>query len=139
MRGLIFLWHLVNPFICQPKQKWKWKSCSFVWFFATPWTKESMEFPDQTTGVGSLSILQGIFPTQELNPGLLNCRWILYRLIHKGSLNKSKQATRQILTRTKWSVLTHAMTHFLVAIWRLLRGCCCDLNYAYLAQLARHG
>ena len=29
--------------------------------------------------------LQGIFPTQGLNPGLLHCRWILYQLSHKGS------------------------------------------------------
>ena len=34
----------------------------------------------QDTGVGSLSLLQGIFPTQELNHGLLHCRWILYQL-----------------------------------------------------------
>ena len=39
----------------------------------------------QNTGVGSLSLLQGIFPTQRLNPGLLNCRWILYKMSHKGS------------------------------------------------------
>ena len=39
----------------------------------------------QNTGVGSLSLLQGIFPTQGLNPGLLHCRWILYQLSHKGS------------------------------------------------------
>ena len=31
------------------------------------------------TGVGSLSLLQGIFPTQKLNQGLLYCRWILYQ------------------------------------------------------------
>ena len=31
----------------------------------------------------SLSLLQGIFPTQGLNPGLLNCRRILYQLSHK--------------------------------------------------------
>ena len=37
------------------------------------------------TGVGSLSLLQGIFPTQGLNWGLLHCRWILYQLSHKGS------------------------------------------------------
>ena len=36
-------------------------------------------------GVGSLSLLQGIFPTQESNPGLPNCRRILYQLNHKGS------------------------------------------------------
>ena len=39
----------------------------------------------QNTGVGSLSLFQGIFPTQGLNPGLPNCRWILYQLSHKGS------------------------------------------------------
>ena len=34
--------------------------------------------PGQNTGVGSLSLLQGIFPTQESNRGLLHCRQILY-------------------------------------------------------------
>ena len=46
----------------------------------TPWSS-----PGQHTGVGSLSFLQGIFPTQGLNPGLPHCRWILYQLIYKGS------------------------------------------------------
>ena len=41
--------------------------------------------PGQNTGVGSLSLPQGIFSTQGLNPGLLHCRWILYQLSHKGS------------------------------------------------------
>ena len=39
----------------------------------------------KNTGVGSLSLLQGIFPTQESNPGLPHCRKILYQLSHKGS------------------------------------------------------
>ena len=39
----------------------------------------------RNTGVGSLSLLQGIFPTQGSNPGLLHCRWILYQLNHKVS------------------------------------------------------
>ena len=39
----------------------------------------------QNIGVGSLSVLQGIFPTQELNQGLLCCRWILYQLSYQGS------------------------------------------------------
>ena len=42
-------------------------------------------FTDQNTGVGSLYHLQGIFPTQGLNPGLPHCRQILYQLSHKGS------------------------------------------------------
>ena len=40
----------------------------------------------QNTGVGSHSLLQGIFPIQGSNPGLPRCRRILYQLIHKGSL-----------------------------------------------------
>ena len=39
----------------------------------------------QNTGVGSLSLLQGIFPTQGSNPGLPHCRQIPYQLSHKGS------------------------------------------------------
>ena len=41
--------------------------------------------PGQNTGVGSLSHLQGIFPTQGSNTGLPHCGWILYHLSHKGS------------------------------------------------------
>ena len=37
----------------------------------------------KNTGVGSLSLLQGIFPNQVLNPGLLHCRGILYQLSHR--------------------------------------------------------
>ena len=40
----------------------------------------------QNIGVGSLSLLQGIFPTQGSNPGLPHGRRILYKLNHKGSL-----------------------------------------------------
>ena len=39
----------------------------------------------KNTGVGSLSLLQEIFLTQELNWGLLHCRWILYLLSYQGS------------------------------------------------------
>ena len=41
--------------------------------------------PGENTGVGSLSLLQGIFRTQESNPGLPHCRVILYQLSHQGS------------------------------------------------------
>ena len=40
-----------------------------------PWN-----FPGKNTGVGCHALLYGIFPTQGLNPGLLHCRQILYRL-----------------------------------------------------------
>ena len=39
----------------------------------------------QNTGVGSLSLLQGIFPMEGSKPGLLHCRQILYQLSHWGS------------------------------------------------------
>ena len=38
----------------------------------------------KNTGVGSHSLLQGIFLTQGSNPGILNCRQILYHLSHQG-------------------------------------------------------
>ena len=45
-----------------------------------PW-----DSPGKKTGVGSLSLLQGIFPTQGSNPGLPHCGQILYALNHQGS------------------------------------------------------
>ena len=45
-----------------------------------PWNS-----PGQNTGVGNLSLLQGIFPTQESNQGILHCRQILYQLSYEGS------------------------------------------------------
>ena len=48
-----------------------------------PWNS-----PGQNTGVGSLSLLQGIFPTQGSNPGLPHCRQILHQVSHKGSPRK---------------------------------------------------
>ena len=61
------------------------QSCPTLWWphgLYSPWSS-----PGQNTGLGSLSIslLQGIFPTQELNQVLPHCRWILYQLSHKGS------------------------------------------------------
>ena len=41
--------------------------------------------PGKNTGVGTLSLLQGIFPTQGSNPGLPHYRGILYQLGHKES------------------------------------------------------
>ena len=68
---------------------WEWsesEGCSVVsdslWPHGlyNPWNS-----PGQNTGVGSLSLLQGIFQTQGLNPGLRHHRQILYQLNHKGS------------------------------------------------------
>ena len=46
-----------------------------------------MNFPGKNTGVGCHFLLQGIFPIQGSNPGLLHCRQILYQLNHQGRLS----------------------------------------------------
>ena len=70
---------------------WKWKCqlLSRVQPFVTPSTVASRlpcpwDSPGRSTGVGCHFLLQGIFPTQGLNPGLLHCRQILYHWV--GSL-----------------------------------------------------
>ena len=50
----------------------------------SPWNS-----PGRNTGVDSLSLLHGIFPTQGSNPGLLNFRQILFQLSPKGSIRAS--------------------------------------------------
>ena len=59
----------------------------------------------KNTGVGSLSVLQQIFPTQESNWGLLHYRWILYQLSYHGSpiIDNSISKTNevQLLIRPK--------------------------------------
>ena len=75
-----------NPYAPHCKVKSESESCSVVsnslqpHGLYSPWNS-----PGQNTGVDSLSLLQGIFPTQGSNPGLLHCRWILYQLNHKRS------------------------------------------------------
>ena len=56
----------------------------------SPWNS-----PSQNTRVGSLSILQGIFPNQREYPGLPHCTEILYQLSHKESLNWLYPNTKQ--------------------------------------------
>ena len=47
----------------------------------------------QNTGVGSLSFLQQIFQTQELNQGLLHCRWVLYQWNFQGNPQEPERDT----------------------------------------------
>ena len=69
--------------------QWKWSenaSCSAMSDFLRPHgLYRPWNSPGQNTWVSSLSLLQGIFPTQRSNRGLLHCRQILYQLSHKGS------------------------------------------------------
>ena len=63
------------------------KSCPTL---ATPWIVACQalcpwDSPGKNTGVGCCILLQGIIPSQGLNPGLLNCRQILHQLSYEGS------------------------------------------------------
>ena len=62
----------------------------------------SMEFSRQNTGVGSHSLLQGIFPTQGSNPGLPHCKQILYQLSHKGSPRILEWVAYSFSSRSSW-------------------------------------
>ena len=54
--------------------------------YSLPYSSVHEIFPGKDTGMGCRFFLQGIFPNQGLNLGLLHCRQILYRLSYKGSL-----------------------------------------------------
>ena len=62
--------------------------------FATPWTVARQaslcpwDSPGKNTREGFCFLLQGIFPTQELNLGLLHCRQILYQLSYAAAAAK---------------------------------------------------
>ena len=101
MRGLVYTFTAIKGLM------WWWKSKETRYaqrllhpIFMTKWNHLKVKVkvtqscptlcnhknsPGQNTGMGSLSLLQGIFPTQGSNPGILHCRWILCQLSHKGS------------------------------------------------------
>ena len=72
----------------------------------SPWNS-----PGQNTGAGCLSLLQGIFPTQGLKPGLPHCGRIIYQLSHKGSLpltpsHHTHKGRRQIYYKKRRKILS---------------------------------
>ena len=77
------------------EERKKEKLLSRVQLFPTPWTVayqafNPWDFPGKSTRVGSHFLLQGIFPTKGLNPGLLHRRQTLYHLSHQGSLERGR-------------------------------------------------
>ena len=97
----------------------------------------------KNTGVGSLSLLQGNFLTQELNRGLLHCWQILYQLSHQGSpenttisftefIPRSSMATSALRGKPSVSSLGHQGDHHLIlaisnttkklALWKILKN-----------------
>ena len=64
------------------------QSCLTLWDLmdcSLPGSSVHGDSPGKNTGVGCHALLQGIFPTQGWNPGLLQCKWILYHLSHHRS------------------------------------------------------
>ena len=97
----------------------------------------------KNTGVGSLFLLQGNFPTQELNRGLLHCWQILYQLSYQGSpenttisfrefIPRSSMATSALRGKPSVSSLGHQGDHHLIlaisnttkklALWKILKN-----------------
>ena len=63
----------------------------------SPWNS-----PGQNTGMRSHFLLQEIFPTQGLSPGLLHCRQILYQLSHQGNQQMLVKLLQLAIMRTSY-------------------------------------
>ena len=93
---------------------WDPRDCS------PPGPSVQVDSPGKNTGVGCHALLQGIFPAQELNPGLPPCRWILDHLSHWGSQFKIRRETHTHTNNPslKLSDAIKIMVHF---CWSHLR------------------
>ena len=75
------------------------------------------------TGVDSLPLLQGIFPTQESNQGLLHCRWVLYQMSYQG---RPPYWARYPIGSFAWYLLPVHLTTYNDTYWDMSRrqqGC----------------
>ena len=78
----------------------------------SPW-----DSPGQNTGVGSLFLLQGIFPNQESNSGLPHYRWIFYQLSHKGSISHEDFPTSVSLSEESAMANSSENAHWIQIYW----------------------
>ena len=103
LEGVACFW---PHFKCQFTRKWKVLVTSVMSDSLRPRGLESARllshwnYSGKNIGVGCHALLQGIFPTQGLNPGLPHCRQILYHLSHQGS-----QFTK--IGRNLWPMAIH--------------------------------
>ena len=81
----------------------------------SPWNS-----PGQNTRVGSLSLLQGIFPTQGLNPALLHCRQILYQLSYQGSPCSVTKSCPTLCSPMDCSMPGCPVLHYLQSLLKLM-------------------
>ena len=71
----------------------------------SPWNS-----PGQNTRVGSVSLLQGIFPTQGSNPGVSHCRQILYQPSHQGNLLYIQETWKNVATKKVYTNVHSSVT-----------------------------
>ena len=87
---------LLCPWGFSRQEYWSELPCPPPWDFPNPGIQprspalQANSLSSETPGkpknrVGRLSLLKGIFTTQESNWGLLHCRWILFQLSYQGS------------------------------------------------------
>ena len=108
---------------------------SHVWLFATPWAAArqsplSMDFPGKNTRVGCHFLLQGIFPTQRLNPPLLHWQAdSIYRVAMSFFRGSSQPRARTWVSCiagrrfTVWATREALFIHIFVQLWVfVLRG-----------------
>ena len=62
-----------------------------------PQVRDPWNSPGQNNGVGRLSLLQGIIPSQESNPGLPHCRQTLYQLSHREAVTNPQQTLSSVV------------------------------------------
>ena len=94
------------PTLCDPKdcvvdgilqvRKIEWVAFLFSRGSSQPRDQTQVNSSGQDTGMGSPSLLQGIFPTQGSKPGLLHCRWIIYQLSYQGSPVRLKHIPKSL-------------------------------------------
>ena len=87
------------------KEKKKWKLLSCVQLLATHGLCSPWNSPCQNTGVGSLSLLQGIFPSQGSNPGFR----VAGRSLQAESQGKPKNVGVGSLSLLQWIFLTQEL------------------------------
>ena len=106
---------LINLCTWYPKGKLLYR----VWLFVTPRTIHPWDSPGKNTGVGSLSLLQGIFPTQISNPGPPHCRQILYQLSYQRSPRILEWVAYPFSSGSSWPESNQGVLHYRMIPYQL--------------------
>ena len=98
--------------------------------YLCPW-----DSPGKNTGVGCHALLQGIFPTQGSNPGLLHCRQILYHLSLQGSPSPLHTHLQVANCQRRERVFACSIMYVRSPVWQTLSHACILCNWLCLCVL----